>query len=206
MQTIGKAALTIIAGGMDSSTPSTNSLAAKPIIRLPETFEEAKALRVWADAQDDRPRPASVLQITKHLTFLAATLPSKAVDDETGKMRVAVYSRILGDFSNEALAYMARRACAELQWFPTPRQCLELLQEYRRPSTEKDEALSLCHQFWQGKFEDFIFNLKNRACDQETVDAVPQQWRLIAVEQGFLRYLADQQKFIIRAPYVMQAA
>lgn len=200
METIGKAALTLIEGGMDSSTPATKPLMAKPTIRLPETVDEAKALRVWADAQDERPRPASPLQITKHLTFLGATLPSKAQDDTSGKMRFAVYSSILSDYSNEALAYMARRACAELDWFPSPRQCLELVQQYRPPVTEKDEALSLCHRFWQGRCEDFFFDLEHGAADQETVDAVPLQWRKIAMERGFLRYMPNENRFVIRQP------
>ncbi|MGK2908762.1 MAG: hypothetical protein ACSLE1_03035 [Sphingobium sp.] len=185
---------------MASSAHSEKQLIAKPIIRLPDTIEEAVALKRWAEAQDDRPQPASILQVTKHLTFLAATLPSKAIDDETGKMRVAVYSRILGEFSNDALAYMARKACETLDWFPTPRQCLEILQGYRAPVTERSEALSLCHRFWQGRFEEFIFDLKNRAISQEAVDTVPLQWRKIAMEQGYLRYRPDEDRYVIFVP------
>lgn len=174
---------------------------AKPAIRLPETVEEAKYLKIWAEAQDTRPVPASPLQITKHLTFLGATLPSKAQDDASGKMRFAVYSSILSDFSNEALAYMARRACAELDWFPTPRQCLELANQYRPPVSERDEALSLCHHFWQGRFEEFIFNLEHGLSDQETVNAVPHRWRMIAMERGYLRFMPEDRTFVIRRPY-----
>lgn len=199
MQTIGKAALTLIEGGMDSSTPATKPLLAKPVIRFPTTVDEAKALSAWAETQDERLHPASPLQITKHLTFLGATLPSKAQDDTTGKMRFSVYSSILGSYSNDALAYMARRACAELDWFPTPRQCLELIQHYRPPVTDKDEALTLCHRYWQGKFEDFIFDLKHGASDQETVDSVPRRWRKIAMERGFLRWINEEQRYVIRS-------
>lgn len=198
METIGKAALTVIAGGMDSSTPATKPQMPKPAIRLPETVDEAKALKAWASSQDDRQRPASPLQITKHLTFLAATLPSKAQDDDSGKMRFAVYSSILSEYSNDALAYMARRACAELDWFPTPRQCLALIDQYRPPISEKDIALSLCHQFFQGRFEDFISDLKLGLATQDLVDAVPLKWRQIAMEQGYLRWISEQNQYAIR--------
>lgn len=197
METIGKAALSLVAG-MGSSTPSGKSLVAKPTIRLPETVEECRALKLWAEAQDDRPQPASTPQIAKHLAFMSATLPSKATDDDSGKMRVAVYSRILGDFSNDALAYMARRVCAELDWFPTPRQCLEILRDYREPPTEKDEALSLCHRFWQGRFEDYIAALQAGEMDQEAIDSAPLQWRKIAMERGYLLWIPDEQRYVIR--------
>lgn len=178
----------------------------KPPICLPETVEQAKALRVWAEAQDDRPKAASPLQITKHLTFLGATLPSKAQDDESGKMRFAVYSSILSEYSNEALAYMARRACAELDWFPSPRQCIELADQYRPPVSEKEQALALCHRFFQGKFEDFIFELENGIAEQETVDSVPLRWRKIAMERGYLRWIQEEQRYVIRRKVIADGA
>lgn len=173
---------------------------------MPETVEQAKALAAWAESHDDRPKAASPLQLTKHLTFMAATLPSKAQDEESGKMRFAVYSSILGEYSNEALAYMARRACAELDWFPTPRWCLEAVQQYRPPATEKDEALTLCHRFWQGRFEDFIFDLERGIAEQETVDAVPLQWRKIAMERGFLRWIEEERRYVIRRKIIAEGA
>ena len=203
---IGKAALTVIQGGMDSSTHASKQQLAKPPIRLPETVEEAKALRAWADAQDDRQKPASPLQITKHLTFLGATLPSKAQDDDSGKMRFAVYSSILAEYSNESLAYMARRACAELDWFPSPRQCMELADQYRPPVSEKEQALALCHRFYQGKFEDFIFDLERGIAEQETVDTVPLQWRKIAMERGFLRWIEEERRYVIRRKIIAEAS
>jgi hypothetical protein len=183
---------------MDSSPRSERRQITKPPIRLPETAAEAKALAAWAEAFDDREKPAAPLQLTKHLTFMAATLPSKSQDEETGKMRFAVYSSLLDGHSNEALAYMARRACAELDWFPSPRWCLMTLEQYHPPRSDKVEALSLCHQFWQGRFEDFFFDLKNGIADQETVDAVPLRWRRIALERGFLRWSEEDRRYLLR--------
>lgn len=194
---IGKAVLSVIQGGMDSSTPAIRSALAKPIIRMPETADEARALKAWADAEDDRPEPASANQIGKHLAFMSATLPSKSSDEDSGKMRFAVYSRILGEFSNHALAYMARKACETLDWFPTPRQCLEILQGYRAPPTEKDDALQLCHRFWQGKFEDWFAAVQDGNVDQDTIDNAPKQWRMIAMERGLLRLMPDG-SFVLR--------
>lgn len=198
IQTIGKAALTVLRGGMGSSTHSGKRQIAKPPIRLPETIEEVKALQAWAESVDDRPRPASPLQITRHLTFMAATLPSKSQDDESGKMRFAVYSSLLGGYSDAALAYMARRACKELDWFPTPRWCLDVVQQYRPIPSDKDQALALCHQFWQGRFEDFFSDLESGIAEQETVDTVPLRWRRIALERGFLKWDEDGRRYALR--------
>lgn len=201
-QAIGKAALTLIEGGMDSSTPATRQQITSPVIRLPETVDEARTLKAWADAQGEGQAPASPLQITKHLTFIGATLPSKAQDDTSGKMRFAVYSSLLADYSNEALAYMARRACAELDWFPTPRQCLSLLDDYRPPVSDKDQALALCHRFWQGRFEDFTAAITDGSADQAMIDAAPIRWRRIAMERGLLRYDAECEGYVIRGERV----
>lgn len=112
-------------------------------------------------------------------------------------MRFAVYSRLLGEYSNDALAYMARNACTKCDWFPTPRQCLEILSEYRPPTSEKQTALMLCHSFWQGQFEEFILMLRMGCATQELVDGVKERWRLIAMERGYLRHMEDG-SFIIR--------
>lgn len=201
MEMIGKAAFSALNGAQEltgSLPPAGKSLTAKPTIRLPETVDEARALKAWAILQDDAPILASPGQLSRHLEFMAATLPTKAMDEEGGKKRVAVYARILGDFSNEALAYMARRACETLDWFPTPRQCLDILREYREPATDRDKALMLCHRFWQGRFEDFIAALKAGTATDDDVAAVPETWRKIAMEQGYLRWIAEDQPYAIR--------
>lgn len=199
MEMIGKAVLSVIEGGLTVSPPHcARSLLAKPVIRLPETIDEARALKEWADAQNDAPVPASINQLARHLEYLAVTLPRQGADEESGEKRTAVYARLLGSFSNDALAFMSRRACETLNWFPTPKQCLDILATYRAPASEKDQALTLCHRFWQGRFEDFIALLKRGEASQDDVDAVPRQWRAIAMEQGYLRWIGDEDRYVIR--------
>lgn len=200
---IGTAALRAIENLTDGGQSSVRLVVAKPDIRLPESVEECRALKAWADSVDDRLPPATPPQIARHLEFMSATLPSRNIDEESGKMRFAVYSRLLGEYSNDALAFMARNACTKFDWFPTPRQCLEILAEYRPVTSEKERALMLCHSFWQGRFEDFIAALKDGSATQETVDAVSERWRLIAMERGFLRHMPDG-TFIIRKPQPKQ--
>lgn len=198
MEMIGKAAFEKLNQLTDSPLHSDKQLIAKPEIRRPQNDEEARALQLWAANHVDVIPSATVNQLAKHLSFMSATLPSKNTDEESGKMRVAVYSAILRDFSNDALAYMARKACERYDWFPTPRQCLEILDEYRAPSTDKDRALMLCHNYWQGQFEDFMDVLKAGDATQDIVDSVPRRWRMIAMEREYLRHMPETDTFVIR--------
>jgi hypothetical protein len=171
---------------------------AKPPLRLPTTSQEAATLRAWAETQPDRPAPASLQQISKHLSFIAAAIPGRAMDEESGKKRVAVYSSILADFSNDALSYLARKACETCDWFPTPRQCLEILRKYRPPASDRDKALMLYHRFWDGRFEEFMATLRSGTATERDIATAPRQWRAIAMEQGYLRWIDDEKRYVIR--------
>jgi hypothetical protein len=181
----------------DSQLHFDRQLVPKPEIRLPAARDEADRLKEWALAQPVEVEPATVSELSKHLSFIAATLPSKNQDEESGRQRVAVYARLLQGFSNHALAFMSRRVCETLDWFPTPRQCLDILNQYRPPSTERELALSYVHTFGQKQFEDFIASFGRGMASDASVAAVPEQWRRIAMERGFLRLMPDG-SFIIR--------
>lgn len=197
MDAIGKVMAHALSELTASPPHSAMSLVAKPPIRMPATVEEADALKEWALAQPITAEPATIPELSKHLSFIAATLPSKNQDEESGRQRVAVYSSLLRGYSNHALAFMARRVCETLDWFPTPRQCLEILDRYSPPATERELALTYVHSFGQMQFEDFIASFESQEATDETVAAVPEQWRRIAMERGYLRLMPDGQ-FIIR--------
>jgi hypothetical protein len=202
-QEIGDLAKRAIVSLTDSSLPSEKRNISTPTIRIPETEDECRALEAWAKSTTSDPARASIEQISRHLEFLAATLPSKNVDEHTGKLRFAVYYRMLGGYSDAALSFMSRKVCEQFDWFPTPHQCLEILSEYRAPTSPQGLALSYCAQFWNGKLDDFLSALSDRRCTEEMVDAVPDRWRRIATEQGYLRW--DEGKHVIRKPYLMDA-
>lgn len=182
----------------DSPTPSKSLPATRPVIAAPATISECRALKAWADGEPDGHEPASIEELAKHLQFLNSTLPRQAADAEAGKKRTAVYARILGSFSSDALAFMTRRACETLDWFPTPHQCLDILKDYQEPATDKQIALSLCQNFWQTRMDEFLASLRDGAANQSDVDAVPQQWLMVAMERGYLRLIEDG-AFVIRS-------
>lgn len=182
---------------MASTTPSHASLVVKPVIRLPTTVAECRALKEWADSQPDKPEPVPLPRLAEHLSFMTAALPRQAQDKSAGERKLTVYAAIIGKFSDEAIAFMARRACETLNWFPTPNQCLDILETYSAAPGERDMALHHCQRFWQGRLEAFLAALKVREADQAMVDEVPEQWRMIAMEKGYLRRW-DDGSFTIR--------
>ncbi len=198
MEMIGRAAITAMAQVTDSPKPSRSLPATRPAMAPPATISECCALKAWADGEPDGHEPASIEELAKHLQFLNSTLPRQAADADAGKKRTAVYARILGSFSSDALAFMTRRACETLDWFPTPHQCLEILKEYQEPATDKQIALSLCQSFWQTRMDEFLTSLRDGVACQADVEGAPHQWRMVAMERGYLR-LMDDGAFVIRS-------
>jgi hypothetical protein len=163
----------------------------------PTTFEESRALREWAENQPLTVTNAAMpYQLTKRLQYMDATLPTRKSDDLNGEMRTTVYVSLLTGYSDEALAHMVRTACATLDWFPSPRQCLAILADYRPPASDRDTALRLCHDFAENTFSRWMANV----ADGQPIGDAPERWFRIAVEQGVMRRLADG-KYVSRALY-----
>lgn len=158
------------------------------------TVAECDELRSIALAMPVENIPVETRELAKQLQFIEATLPSKNTDEQSGQMRTAVYARILGGYTKEALSYMTERVCKELDWFPTPRQCLAILEGYTPQTTRKDKALRICLNHATARFDDFISKLH---CG-ETVDLKdqPERWLRIAVERGYLRF--DDGEYTVR--------
>lgn len=153
------------------------------------TVSECEELRTIALAMPPEHVPCPSRELAKQLQFIAATLPSKNTDEQSGQMRTAVYARILGGYTKEALAYMTERVCRELDWFPTPHQCLTILEDYSPPVTRKDKALRICANHTQARFDEFIEALRKR--EQVELTDKPERWLRIATEQGYLRFADD---------------
>jgi len=140
---------------------------------------------------------ASPNQFAKIFKYLADTLPARASDEESGRTKLTVYASILGHFSNDALAFMARRACETLDWFPTPKQCLEILRDYAAPQPPRATAERYCFEYRQAQMEAFLNALRDGPATTAILADKPDQWLRIANERGYLRKLPDG-SYIIR--------
>lgn len=164
-------------------------------LQMPTTDAEARELAEWARSQPLTP-PVTMEQLGRHLAYMQVALPSRAMDTDAGRMRTAVYARLLGGYTNDALAFMARTACTTLDWFPTPHQCLEILKGYTPPISASERALRLCSSYSQARFEEWLARLSAGEMSQSEVDAANERWRKIAWERGLLRL--DGNRLVIR--------
>jgi hypothetical protein len=151
------------------------------------TVSECDELRELALAMPTEHIPAAPSELAKQLQYIRATLPTQNTDEQAGQMRTAVYARLLGGYTKDALSYMTERVCRELNWFPTPRQCLAILAAYRPRPTRKDKALAICAAHNQARFDEWIMAL--RTGGDADLATVPQSWLRIAETQGHLRYV-----------------
>lgn len=156
------------------------------------TLAEANEIREIAlSAPVERASPASPEQISKHLQFIAATLPSRNVDEETGRQRFAVYVRILGGYSDDAMKFMSVDILRNNDWFPTPNQCLTVLEQYCPPVDEIQRALMIAGRSVQDHFEEWLARLQESPVDQSVINEAPDRWKQIARERGTLRFNPD---------------
>lgn len=171
-----------------------------PASRLnpPTTDEQAHLLAQWAVRQPDRAPTATFEQISGHLDYMLVTLSTRRSDEQDGEKRATVYAAILSEYSNEALSFMAMEACKTLDWFPTPRQCLDILKRWREPVPAKVHARNLCQKYWQTRFDEFAEALSRDDVDPAIIENVNPAWLLIAEERGLLRRLDDGQ-YVIRS-------
>lgn len=123
-------------------------------------------------------------------------LPRRGQDDETGERRTAGYLALLAGQTSGALSFMVREACKRFIWFPTAKELLDILAEYRPPQPEQALALIECERFADQAFARWIANI----ADGQPVGDVPEQWMRIAVERGQMRRLEDG-TFVSRALY-----
>ncbi len=176
------AGLTVETGSSELVTVSSN---------VPRLDDQRMAeLEAVANAPLPRPEPCDPAHFAKCMRSLSL-LPSRADDETKGELRLAIYQRMLGNYPNGAISYLVETALAELNWFPSPKQCLDILRGWNAPITEerrsRDLAANLIAREKRMRFEEAMEALERRELTGEALDALPQRWKLIAVERGFLR-------------------
>lgn len=176
------AGLTVETGLSELATVSSN---------VPRLSDQRLAeLEAVANAPLPRPEPCDPSHFAKCMRSLSL-LPSRADDETKGELRLAIYQRMLGNYPNAAISYLVERALAELNWFPSPKQCLDILVDWREPISNerrwRDLAINMIECEKRLRFEDAMAAMERRELDGAALEALPQRWKLIAVERGYLR-------------------
>jgi len=127
---------------------------------------------------------------------MRSNLPMEKMSARAGAIKVRTLTDFLADYSGAALADLAVKAIKRLRWFPSVRDCLDILDEERPPVSDQQIALRLCQDYQTERFDEWFAGLR---AGREVGD-VPDQWKRIAIERGALRRLADG-SIVIRATY-----
>ncbi len=115
-------------------------------------------------------------------------LPRRA-DDTGGPLRLKLYKRKLGGFENGALSYLVDKGLERFQFFPSIKECLDLLRAF--PNRDRDmgrrgHAKHLIEREQQHRLHDTILALQGREFSQTEIDALPAAWKRIAAEKMLL--------------------
>lgn len=133
---------------------------------------------------------ADFVELMRALT----TLPRRADDDTTGKLRISLYHRKLGGYPHSALQFMVSTVLDELDWFPTIAQCKAILDRWERRDEavhRKASAANLARSERRARFDDIMRALERREVGQAGIDALSETLRIVAAERGFLRLHDD---------------
>ena len=176
-------------GETDSPRPSTDSL---DLRRLPARLNDTLLARVEAIATAALPAllPCDETYFGRALRAMDAALPKRSSDDVSGELMVAVYRRRLGDTPRDAMNYLFNRVIDTCRWFPTVAECLEILAGWERSddlTQRRNMARFRVRNEKKVRLGEAMMELAARTMPQADIDRLPEYWRKIAVERGYLR-------------------
>lgn len=150
-----------------------------------------------AEMREAAALPVPIIPACEDLHFDRAmrslsTLPRRADDALTGDLRLELYRWKLGEFSQGAINYLVSRALETCRWFPTPAECLKILQErygpVERARAAKASAAAAIRLEQQARLADWMARLRSGEASQQEIDAASERHRRIAEAAGLLRW------------------
>lgn len=110
---------------------------AEAVLRLPYdaklTEDQVNALRPFVSVMLEKPPVITPDDVRRNLGPLASALPAQRTDNDTGRLKLAVYATMLDGYPLAALKAACRQCLKELDWFPTPKQLIERIEAWSCP-------------------------------------------------------------------------
>ncbi|MDZ7824518.1 MAG: hypothetical protein U5K75_11110 [Ahrensia sp.] len=114
---------------------------AEKVMRLPLdsdlTEDQVNALRPFFNVKIAPHPQITPDDVRKNLGSLASALPSQRTDNDTGRLKLAVYQTMLLGYPLPALKAACRQCLEELEWFPAPKQLIDRIKRWRCPEEVK---------------------------------------------------------------------
>lgn len=175
---------------------------------LPERLDDSALALVDAMAALPIPSqlPASERTIAGALKAMNV-LPRRKDDDVMGETRVRIYAALLWSYPDEALSFLWKTAVVECRFFPTPGECIAILNRW----TRSDDAVTLHQQAKhraskerQARFDEARLRLRRTCwgitCGDVTDEEIanwPEAWLRIFETEGWLRRREDGSHFLL---------
>lgn len=182
---------------MVPSSSFSDVISLRTIRNLPARLDDGMITQLQAVIDMPMPEkvPVSSDYVNKALLAMMAVLPRQGKDSTTGALMVDQYCRKLGQYPKGAIDHLWRESVDRLKWFPTVAECKEIIAEWVSQSDmlghAKSIAASRINRERDFRFRDAMDALKAGTMPQEQVDALPEPWCKMAVEQGYLWNLKD---------------
>lgn len=78
------------------------------------------------------PEPCTERHFKQCLRIMDAALPKRAMTATDAKLLTATYWRMLGHHPKDAISFLSAKAIERCDWFPTVKECMAILAEWRR--------------------------------------------------------------------------
>ena len=175
---------------MDLPAPSMTSWSEQALSCLPARLDDKAmaSLRAMINAPPPVHEPCDKRHFTKCIAIMDI-LPRRQDDQVTGKARLDLYHHHMGGYSREAMSYLAEQATGSCRWMPTPAECLDILRAWPDRNADqrcRDRARVLMRHEAIARMDDAIARLAARTVSQTEIDAMPEQWKMVAAEKRFL--------------------
>lgn len=180
---------------MASPMPSTMPWPDLDLDQLPARLDKRLMTMVREIRDSALPAPASSDEVWFAQCMKAMDILPRRQDDQLGgKMRFSLYKRHLEGYSNEALSYLAEKATAGCHFYPSIAECLDILKAWpnrNRDAERQEKAGHLYQRELNARMDEALGKMAERSLPQSEVDTLPEYWKRIAVEKGYLRKLRD---------------
>lgn len=176
---------------------SSNRWGLNEIMKLPPRLSDdmLASLQSIVNTPVEDPEPCTPEYLSKALMGMDAVLPRQGKDAVTGAVMMKTYTAKLSKFPKGAIAHLWNKSVEQCEWFPTVAECLRMANEWvdgaRMLVHARSVAASRINRERDHRFNDAIEALKAGTMSQADVDKLPEAWRKIAVEKGYLWHLKD---------------
>ena len=180
---------------MASPMPSTMPWPEVDLASLPARLDDGMMAMLREIRDSALPAPASSDEVWFAQCMKAMDILPRRQDDQLGgKMRFGLYKRHLEGYSNEALSYLAEQATSTCHFYPSIAECLDILKAWpnrNRDAERQEKAGHLYQRELNARMDETMGRLERRELTDEQANALPEFWKRVAVEKGYLRKLKD---------------